>query len=678
MKQPNENDRKILCALQDGACKTGELARALDLNPRTIAKRSALLRGQGLLECPKSGEHRLTAQGERLLEEMLSPREMGVPALEAVVEHFPVPAMRAFYRLTVSALVAKEHLFDRYETGWPSFIVGGPTKTGKTLTARLVAKSLDRSDLIKHVQTATLGELIGRRVSTSGGVSFEPSPYVSFPFICLDELDKAQKPLQRQALYYLQGDSSVTLEGVSVPIRPISFVTLNTEFERGLSIIHEAYLRRSVVLDTSSLRSSLSDIDQVAERALRAARPFELSSWRPLKTKLSDRERETLRFIMKENLTEVGWNLFDVQPLALMALGRSALVGSLDAAIYQTAYDYLLCVETVNQTRPKWRGRLEPPEDVSGEESALSLEVEEEPFPEAVAPLAEAVKDDRLEKEEAGGVFIERRSRCVEGFSLFVDRLMQLQGKEWKRRTKPLRDKLAHYRDRARKIAFGDEDAIGLLEQLLERVRPEVEAHLADWELEESRRRTQDEERKKAAEEARSRKRIASECRRYLKRKRTRPDEDVLGELIRLGCVKREIEEYEETIEPNPVAEFIVWTAEGVRKLVPKWERYSVDELRTWYYGWDLEKKQFALEVFQALNEGSSSVRDRGDGTVEVQREREPLEKPEPKTVKRKREVLRGIDGKVYQREQLNRWEVASVREVLSYCALVLIGFLLG
>lgn len=548
----SENDRKVIEALQDGELRAGELADVLGVADRTVRRRAGRLMERGLIERPRQGRYRLTAEGRRKLEEELLAVGLDLGRLTPLIKKLPSPALQAFLCLLLSALIAKTHLFELYGTGWPAFIVGGPTKTGKTLMARIVERLLRFEGLVKHVQTATTGELIGRRDRTAEGWRFEPSPYFRAPFICLDELDKAKGELQRQALYYLTGDRGTLIESCQVEVRPTPLVTLNTDPRKGLSFIPEAYRRRAVVLDTALIKKDLEDLDLVAQGLLKGVPRLDPEKLRPARNRLTDEEIKRLHRLLKENLTDEGWGLSDLQPAVILTLGRSALTGhkDLDEALYQTAWDLLACAETLGHTCAGWRVRvLETwPQRERAGAGAEGLELDHELEAEVVdgdgngdgstvRDRAEEVRDARIERAREMGEFVRRRSQAVEGFRLLKDSLFPLGEEVWNRKSKPLRDKLEHYARRARGIEARDWGLLEQWEQLLVECRGEVENFHEGREAALARQRARDETRRRLqaqwAKLERARKKIVE----LHGRSRTRPGEDVAGRLVELGAL---------------------------------------------------------------------------------------------------------------------------------------------
>lgn len=285
-------------------------------------------------------------------------------ALAQAVGHLPTAAHRATFRLLVDAVVARHHLRQRHPSGWPSFVVGGPPKSAKTLLAVGACRAfgLDPAVAIRLAPRETEASLWGRRAQGPGGRwSLAASDVLAYPFLAVDELDKVAAPVVRSAYRLLQGDALVAGEGGQlVEVRPTALVIGNAA---PAELVHEAYLRRSVVLDTSPLAGELGQV-HLAARAFLAALPLlNLDALAPPAGDLPEVVADELAGALRAGLSKAGWRAVDERALALLALGRAAtrfdtglgggtphtLSGDLRAAAQAVAADYLDCAATVGE-----------------------------------------------------------------------------------------------------------------------------------------------------------------------------------------------------------------------------------------------------------------------------------------------------------------------------------------
>ncbi|HLB18456.1 MAG TPA: hypothetical protein VK613_04925, partial [Gaiellaceae bacterium] len=369
LERAAETDQAVLAELA-GAGDIGvrpgrELAEHVGLPERTVRGAITRLSARGL--AGRDGKRRVWATDAGRSEAgTAAPGLSLAPTLDGAVACLPAEALRAFARLQLAAVPARWHLAREYDTGWSGFIALGPTKTGKTSVAALLCRvyGIDELAAIKVAQHQTPGSLFARRArdrQSPTGYRLERSPLLQLSYACVDEWDKASREVQAAAGGLLLGNSAGELEGERLTIRPTVYVTLNTG-RAGLGVLHEAHIRRSVVLDTTPLRQLLADIDEDMARLLGGQVPIPrlaLERIRPAASALPAELRALLRAELRAGLTDDGWRTTDVEPLARIALGRAALTsGPLQQAVLATALDYLTCAATLGHTRPGFAARL--------------------------------------------------------------------------------------------------------------------------------------------------------------------------------------------------------------------------------------------------------------------------------------------------------------------------------
>jgi len=360
------NDAAVLAALGgagDGGLSAAELAERTGIAPRTITRRIAELGSRGLVvrDGPR-GRVRMTAAGHA--ESGGTDGRQLAENLDGPIGLLPSEAHRAMLRLMLSAIVARRHLLSRYPTGWPGFIAIGDTKQGKTTLAVACCRvfGIAERKAVRLVQRESPGSLFARRRQAAGGTwTVDRSPLLDLPFACLDELDKADPPLMAAALALLQGDADADLEDTPVAVRPVTYVCLNAG-PAGLRVIPNAYIRRSVVLDTAAVAPLLADMDEAAARLLApgALPRLDLDQLAPPAAELPPYWRGWLRQALRERLTPEGWRVADVESVARLALGRAAFPAPADMgpAVVATAADYLATAATLGHTVDGWASGL--------------------------------------------------------------------------------------------------------------------------------------------------------------------------------------------------------------------------------------------------------------------------------------------------------------------------------
>ncbi len=369
--QGAQTERTILGAIAragDAGLSVTELAHVAQVHPETArhhvrrltSQRPPLvvrIRGGAIA----SGAGRIEAG----LDQDTAPQGQRTPlTLSQVVAILPTEAQRAFLRLLLSGIVARHHLRHDHPRGWGSFLVQGPTGTGKTLVGELACRLIgqDPTRAVRLVQRETPGSLLGRRAQARGGAwKVEPSPLLSLPLVVLDELDKADEALRREALGLLLGDAEVEHENQVLDVAPVVVGAYNT----GKFDPHDAYVRRSVLLDTTPLVPLLGDLDLAGGELLghpRRLPRLDLAQLRP-PSALPESRRRWLRDTLRTCLSEEGWSLVALPAVERLALGRAVLAPTLDGcdpgpelyrATVLTAQDYLTCAATVGHCHDGW------------------------------------------------------------------------------------------------------------------------------------------------------------------------------------------------------------------------------------------------------------------------------------------------------------------------------------
>jgi DNA-binding transcriptional ArsR family regulator len=363
-----ENDRTVLAALAatgDHGMRPGaELDELVGLPPRTVRNALARLTGVGLVR--RDGKRRVWATVAGRAEVGAgTPGLSLVPALDAALECLPAEALRAFARLQLAAVPARWHLADTYAAEWVGFIAGGQTKSCKTSVGRLVCRAygLDELLAILILRYETPGSILGRRLADSKsptGFRLERSPVLDLSYLCLDELDKASREVKAAAGALLLGTTQAQLEGAVRTIRPLIYTTLNSDHE--MRELDDAYVRRSVVINTGPLRELLADADLGMARLFDASGRIprlSLERLKPPQSSLPPDLWDLLRGELRAGLTDEGRALSDTEPLARIALGRAALTGGdLEQAVLAVAFDALCCASTLGHTVAGYIDRL--------------------------------------------------------------------------------------------------------------------------------------------------------------------------------------------------------------------------------------------------------------------------------------------------------------------------------
>ncbi|MHB8325342.1 MAG: hypothetical protein ACYDEA_05600 [Candidatus Dormibacteria bacterium] len=422
------NDALVLGALAaagDAGLSPRELACRAELTPgttraavrRLVARRLAVRDG-------KRGPVRATIAGRTQAGAGTSGVAL-TSALESAIGQFPAEAQRAFLRLLLSGIVARRHLAQDYPQGWGGFICTGPTQTGKTSLAAFACRVFGIGpEAVRVLRDETPGSIFARRQQGQGSAwTADRSPLLGLPFLCIDEYDKAPEEVRRAAARLLQGQTVVDVEGVGFPVSPVPMVVLNARPHELAQQLHEAYLRRSPVLDTGELGGLLRDIDEDMRKLFNGPviPRLDLDALRP-PSSIADADRARLRSALRSGLTEEGWRLADVEAISRLALGRIPLMGAAPdpgQASLSTALDYLICASTVRgHVQPgaigELRGQL-------GGDVPMAANVEAHAAQQAV--LVRHEQDRTVAKLADGAAFVADRAELAAKLTGLVDRL---------------------------------------------------------------------------------------------------------------------------------------------------------------------------------------------------------------------------------------------------------------
>ena len=363
-------DESIMIALQEGPQNPGNLSSLAELNYHTCRQRLKKLLKYNYIVKPHYGEYALTDKGRRFVEELTLPisPDLMDPKLKRLIGLLPSELHRAFFRLLISGVIAKYHLSDIYNDGYPAFILGGETKSFKTALANVACRllGLKPEKSVYPMFSAIAGEFGVRRFRTKGSkFTIAASPMFSQPFVCLDEFDKVtNRDTRRNVLFFLDGRGKFPVEGELVENRVCAMLTLNTKIgKEGIARfgIPEPYIRRSIVADTEHVRTELGDVDLIAKRIfeMKDFPKINLKKLNIAHTELPDEVFNRLRSLLLDCTEESFHRLVDTRPLVILTHGRMPLVDSdIKEAMYQTLVDRLVCLESVGGTLPGWREKV--------------------------------------------------------------------------------------------------------------------------------------------------------------------------------------------------------------------------------------------------------------------------------------------------------------------------------
>lgn len=611
-----EEAGRWLTTMPDGTASAGEIGAHFGWNHARQAEAIKEMREQGWVEGPK-GTVRLTSAGWARFGGDFETAGAG-DVLEQALDGFP-QAYRAFVQLLVSAIIARHHLSEARPSGHLAFAAIGDTGTGKTALGRLVCDlfAWEPAHHELHLPMQSSGSLLGRRDRTPDGWAWQPASTTRLPFLILDEIDKADEAVKRQAMLYMQGERVIRAEDQLHHLLPTTMVAANpptsTSAERH-SVLRPEYRRRSAVLDTGFMRSRRTEIERLlTEYYATTQRPrLSLERLRP-----PDQLAPQARIVLEQAsraLTEQGALEFPgIRTLELATLGRCALIGP-DAdhrlAAFSVALDYLQVTETVpGQLHPGWQ----PDAAVLREHFGASAEA-----------MLEAQERGRREREQQRASVVHQRNQKASD-TLAVER----QAHELAAKMRGLRDRLDGRRitqepDATRERAAGLRTVLSKLAtqaanistaSALEDLRAQASAHVADAEtlaveIERATQRRAQEKRDQARQEQEERERLANlarmERRRHEQQIRDQKDQ-ARGALEVLRAAARDLEQLYQRSHNRPGEDAFTtlrdYRLEG-RPLITWRPRPSLAPRVTA----DSGPKQYALSFLAAIGEGLTAT----------------------------------------------------------------------
>jgi hypothetical protein len=261
-------------------------------------------------------------------------------------------------------------------------------------------------------EAQTRGALIGATNSTRTG--FMPSPYMELPYACFDELDKA-KQIDNVIDPYMHGTIMHFTRGVQYPISPVVLCLANPKENDRYGIIHNAWRRRSVFMNTGGLPESARDmIDVVADMEDVPSGLLPMDSF-TVPESLDDTGKAVIR-ASRELYTKGFQRIYcGSRSIELLALGCMAVTGCSPAV---AAHHVVAHFATVASTIP---GQLVPYASVAWKEvrGYLSNDVEDMTEiirsykPDASADLDRQIAEQREQEAIARDAL--RRLRAAKG-----------------------------------------------------------------------------------------------------------------------------------------------------------------------------------------------------------------------------------------------------------------------
>jgi hypothetical protein len=421
-------DEPFLRVLRGKQLSRGVITSLLSLSDSEFWQISKRLIDLGYVYKPEYGVYALTDKGNAYIERhYLTMRPtFGSKEVQTLIQKIPTEAHQSFFRLLLSGYVAKLKFFDlkdeegnyRYGENNSGFLIGGPTTSFKTNTARLVCRVLgltpeEAQDCIKDVATALPKELWVRRVHRKGEERpiAIPGLILSYLFLCLDDWRKGNLDVRRSVMRFLDGVNRRTIEGVRVEIHPCPLITTNLNPMSKELDIPEDRIRRSVIVNTEGLGKTWRQYEEAADDIFNGHIPIiETDSMlTPFHTLEAD-ERALIKEILYEGVGEDRKvAVFDSQSVLILVLGWLILTQGKNPkqAIFEVCYDKLITLETLGLTVEGWRdlylaryGKYKGEIDPDFERKRLEIEKRKEEIKVTIEEGKEKIEERQHSKEE--------------------------------------------------------------------------------------------------------------------------------------------------------------------------------------------------------------------------------------------------------------------------------------
>lgn len=476
-----DTDKEILLFLREGDKKRKDILVSLrkehsEITDNQLRRSLERLIGQDLIKRRCYGIYGLAEEGRARAQGLTLDTEplFEYKEIAKVLNRLPLH-LRAFTTLYLCGIIARLHLREYYEEGFPSFLIYSKKGTGKTGSIRVLFRllNLDFQKHSRYLPDASPGELGLRRFREKGkqGYEVETSSYFEKPAFCFQEIGKAEKRVRDALWVYFQSERKYTVEGREIEHKVCAVATSNASPQE-IKMPGGIY-RRTPILNTNAVEKEVKNIDLILRKLQKGNLPYlNLSKLKPKFNKLTDPQYELLHSLLIECATDEAWN-YKVDPLStqILSLAMQSLLGTgtIEEAILFTLYYRLLLLETTNDTVENWKKILFMSwEKISGFHEDYELEIKKEivaPVPPLNSKVAKKVKKfgDELRIET------EFKPQHKEITALVDERINEIQnfvnGVSWKFLTPEEKKKF--------NIAF---DAFNLLERIGSHIKR------GDWE----------------------------------------------------------------------------------------------------------------------------------------------------------------------------------------------------
>jgi len=359
-------DEKLLLFLKETDKKRQDINFFLEtkysITKDQVSRSLGRVSHQNLIKRPRRGIYGLTEEGKARTQglsldtEPLSKYEKIAKILNRLPLH-----LQAFTTLYLCGIIARRHLREYHEEGFPSFLIYSKKGTGKTGSIRVLFRllNLDFEEHSRYLPTASIGELGLRRFKEKGkhGYAVEASSYFEKPAFCFQEIGKADKPVRDALWVYFQSEKNYTVEGEKFEHKVCAVATSNASPQE--IKMPDGIYRRTPMLNTNAIEKQVKNIDLILRKLQKGNLPYlNLSKLKPKFNKLTDPQYELLHSLLMECATDDAWNYkVDTLSTQILSLAMQALLKTetIEEAIFFTLYCRLQLLETTNDTVENWK-----------------------------------------------------------------------------------------------------------------------------------------------------------------------------------------------------------------------------------------------------------------------------------------------------------------------------------
>lgn len=443
-----DTDEEILLFLKEGDKKRKDIIVSLrkehsEITDNQLRRSLERLIGQNLIKRTGYAIYGLTEEGKARIEGLSLDTEplFKYKEIAKILKQLPLH-LRAFIILYFCGIIARLHLREYYEEGFPSFLIYSKKGTGKTGSIRVLFRllNLDFQKHSRYLPDASPGELGLRRFREKGkqGYEVETSSYFEKPAFCFQEIGKAEKPIRNALWVYFQSERKYTVEGREIEHKVCAVATSNASPQE-IKMPNGIY-RRTPILNTNAIEKEVKNIDLILRKLKKGNLPYlNLSKLKPKFNKLTDPQYELLHSLLIECATDEAWNYkVDTLSTQILSLAMQALLRTetIEEAILFTLYYRLLLLETTSDAVENWKRILFMSwEKISGFQEDYELEIKKE-IVSPVTPLDSKVAKKQKKMEGELKIETEFNPQHKEVTALVDERINEMQnfmnGVSWK------------------------------------------------------------------------------------------------------------------------------------------------------------------------------------------------------------------------------------------------------